>query len=620
MCGIFGIVTQGNQNTHLEKYIRKLFLLTEPRGRQASGIAIKTSDAISVYKRPTTSSKFVNSKDYHNFLKTISFNKNEAIFSLGHCRLVTDGSELIDTNNQPIISSNIVGVHNGVLNNIYDFPINKPLNNENERSDSEVFFEYLDSKEFNYQRLYSSLSEIKGAASIGLLHKDLNDMFLYSNFGSLYYQKINEQLIIITSEPSAIIHFCKSFKFDPKPIKLKLNQILAINKGLQLYFPSQINLEETKKTPILNLTPNPKNIKRCTKCILPENYPFISFDSNGVCNMCHKYKRQKFKGRDNLNRVLDQYRSKDGAPDCLLGLSGGRDSSYALHLLKEEFGMNPIGFCYDWLMTSQKARHNISKMADALNVEIIYRCGNYERHAKNIRSNIYGFLKDPDLGMMTFVQAGDKEMYHYGRKLRKERSLGITIWGSGFQLEQREFYVGYCGINKTLVNNPRLYDYGWFTKLQMALFYGFKTLKNPYLWNQSILDNALAFWHSFVAKDDFLYLYEYLPWNESQIEKVLLEKYKWEEDQKHGCNQWRMGDFHTAFTNYVYYTIGGFSEYDDFRSNQIREGIISRDEALKLVKKDNSIRYQSLQEFSRLVGFNLEHVLKEIESVPKLYR
>ena len=282
--------------------------------------------------------------------------------------------------------------------------------------------------------------------------------------------------------------------------------------------------------------------------------------------------------------------------------------------------MNPVGFTYDWLLTSKKARHNIAKMAGALDVEVIYRCGNYPRQAANIRNNIEGFLKDPHLGMMTFVQAGDKEMYHWGRKIRKEKNLPLTVWCSGFQLEQREFFVGYCGINKTLVNNPRLFDYGWSTKLQLGMFYTLKTLKNPSYWNRSIWDNFLAYWHCFIAKDDFLYLFNYYPWVEQEMERTLNDLYAWEADSKFGENQWRMDDVHTAFNNYVYYSVGGFSEFDDFRSNQIREGLITRDEALKLVEKDNATKYEALKEFASLIGFNLEHVLKEIDSIPKLYR
>ena len=80
-----------------------------------------------------------------------------------------------------------------------------------------------------------------------------------------------------------------------------------------------------------------------------------------------------------------------------------------------------------------------------------------------------------------------------------------------------------------------------------------------------------------------------------------------------------MGDGQTAFNNFVYYTVAGFSEYDNFRSNQIREDLISRDEALKLCEEDNRIRYDTLKNFSDVIGFNLDDVLSKISSLPKLY-
>jgi len=114
-------------------------------------------------------------------------------------------------------------------------------------------------------------------------------------------------------------------------------------------------------------------------------------------------------------------------------------------------------------------------------------------------------------------------------------------------------------------------------------------------------------------------LYNYEPWNEKEIIKVLNEKYNWQDDISYGKNQWRMGDGQTAFNNYVYYTLAGFSEYDNFRSNQIREGLISRNEALKLCEEDNKIKYTTLKNFSEIIGFNLDNVLSKIANLPKLY-
>ena len=124
---------------------------------------------------------------------------------------------------------------------------------------------------------------------------------------------------------------------------------------------------------------------------------------------------------------------------------------------------------------------------------------------------------------------------------------------------------------------------------------------------------------TFLFKDDYLYLFEYLPWGEKKIEALLKKEYDWEIDANFGKNQWRMGDGQTAFTNYIWYTVAGFSEFDNFRSNQIREGILTREQALELSIQDNRPRIETLQYFSYLVGFNLDAVLAEINSIPKLY-
>ena len=87
-------------------------------------------------------------------------------------------------------------------------------------------------------------------------------------------------------------------------------------------------------------------------------------------------------GDDKLFEILDKYRSKDGSPDCVVGLSGGRDSSYGLHLLKTKFRMNPIAFTYDWGLTTDISRVNQSKICGKLGIEHIIRFGKYSTEEK----------------------------------------------------------------------------------------------------------------------------------------------------------------------------------------------------------------------------------------------
>ena len=166
----------------------------------------------------------------------------------------------------------------------------------------------------------------------------------------------------------------------------------------------------------------------------------------------------------------------------------------------------------------------------------------------------------------------------------------------------KRIFLGFAGINQKLKNNQRMYSYNLFNKIKMLYWYSLQFLLNPAYINSALLDNFNGFLASFVRKDDFLHLYNYEKWDEEEIKKVLVEKYNWQDDVSYGKNQWRMGDGQTAFNNFVYYTLAGFSEYDNFRSNQIREGLISREEALELCKHDNEVKYDTLKNFSDVIG------------------
>ena len=81
----------------------------------------------------------------------------------------------------------------------------------------------------------------------------------------------------------------------------------------------------------------------------------------------------------------------------------------------------------------------------------------------------------------------------------------------------------------------------------------------------------------------------------------------------------RVGDGQTAFTNYIYYLIGGFSEFDNYRSNQIRDGYLKRDDALKLAEEDNEIRMETIDNFCRIVNLDTEEILLKIQNLKKRY-
>lgn len=95
-----------------------------------------------------------------------------------------------------------------------------------------------------------------------------------------------------------------------------------------------------------------KDIRRCTRCILPENYPNIDFDDEGVCRVCREFD-EKYTGIDwverekRLSKLLSRYRGKGLKYDCMVPFSGGKDSSYCLWTMKKKYGMTPLAFNFD---------------------------------------------------------------------------------------------------------------------------------------------------------------------------------------------------------------------------------------------------------------------------------
>ena len=281
--------------------------------------------------------------------------------------------------------------------------------------------------------------------------------------------------------------------------------------------------------------------------------------------------------------------------------------------------MNPIAYTFDWGLTTDISRINASKLCGKLGVEHIIRSAKIDERRSHVRSNLFAWLKRPHLGMIPMLQAGDKGFYEYGRKLSKELNLELVVHCTGYQLEQREFFLGFLGVNERLKDNPTLSDYSLLNKFNMFFRYGLQYFLNPSYFNSSFIASIQAFIHSFVYKEKFLHLFRYVKWDEKEIIKTLNDEYEWESDVSYGKNQWRMGDGQTAFNNFVYFTVAGFSEYDNFRANQIREGLITRDEALKLCEEDNKIKYDTLKIYSEIIGFNLDDVLSKVSCIPKLY-
>ena len=122
-------------------------------------------------------------------------------------------------------------------------------------------------------------------------------------------------------------------------------------------------------------------MKKCKKCILPENYPNISFNEQGVCNFCEEEneksnakEEKKRELRADFQKTVDAVRGKAKDYDCLVSLSGGKDSSYLAYLMKNEYGLRVLTFTIDMGFMNDTALKNVKRVVSRLDVDhIIYK-------------------------------------------------------------------------------------------------------------------------------------------------------------------------------------------------------------------------------------------------------
>ncbi len=607
MCGIFGEISENKIN---RKNFDKLVKHSKQRGVDSSGLIYLKNDEYNVARADYNIEQLLDKvKPYSSSL------------ALGHSRLITNGL----SDNQPVVRDDICVIHNGIIVNEKEVWDNIHLKKELQ-IDSEVIVA-IAKEHFNnngeVEKVFEKiLSLCRGVVACALVVPQKGKMILFSNNGSLYVGKINKD-IYFASEKYALSEIncddIKQIKDEAYYIDIpKIDKKFCV-KDESIRKENLIPEFKYNKSEEKLLEFKEHNIKRCKKCILPETMPFIRFDNDGICNYCHNYKkRNKPKPKEELFKLVEPYRRKGNELDCIVPFSGGRDSCYGLHLIVNELKMKPVTYTYDWGMVTDLGRRNISQMCGDLGVENIIVAADISQKRRNIKMNLKAWLKSPHLGMMAMLTAGDKHFFRYVESIKKQTGINLNLWGVN-PLEQTHFKTGFLGI-KPDFEEDRVYSNGIMKQLKYHSHRFKAMLESPSYFNRSLWDTLSGeYYRSFMQKKDYFHIFDYWTWEEQIVNDTLINKYNWETSIDTSAT-WRIGDGTAGFYNYVYYTVAGFTEHDTFRSNQIREGQLTRDKALKLVKDENRPRYQNIRWYLDTLGLDFEEVIYIINSIPKLYK
>lgn len=336
----------------------------------------------------------------------------------------------------------------------------------------------------------------------------------------------------------------------------------------------------------------------CTRTIMDTSDPNIRFDANGESDYCANFDKiikpnwhTDERGHQELMRVADKIKA-DGKGrdfDCIIGLSGGLDSSYTAYVAKEVMGLRPLLFHVDAGWNTDQAVGNIEKLVDGLGLDLYTEVINWEEMKDLQVAFLKAQIPDQDLPQDVAFFSG---LYQFARK----HKLKYVLTGGNFSTEccrEPEEWGGYPGIDKTLV----LDIHRRFGKRPLDTF--------PIV---DILTYKL--YYRYVLGMQIFKPLNLIPYIKVDAEKLLNERFGWQ-PFLHKHHESRFTRF---YEDYWMPRKFGYEKRRAHFSSLILTGQMTRDEALDRISRPELDEHTLKQEF-RYVAHKLDLTEDELQAI-----
>jgi N-acetyl sugar amidotransferase len=351
-------------------------------------------------------------------------------------------------------------------------------------------------------------------------------------------------------------------------------------------------------------------IRYCSNCLFPETKPDLHFTEEGVCSACIASK-SKDKGinweqrEKDFYTIIDKFRLKDNeiGYDCLIPVSGGKDSTYQAYFMKEICGMNPLCVCFETTKVTELGQINLDNISK-MGIDVIHFKKNYNAYRSMVKEG--------------FIRVGD-EMWpnHIGIftipiNIATKFKIPLIIWGEN---PQQEYGGPLESIEKNKLTRRWLEEFGGLlgNRIQDMIGVDGLTAKDltPYFYpSDEELENTGI---------TSLFLGHYFFWDaRKQLEVV----------KRHGFEVKKDGPVEGTYTNYenldeemhglhdyLKFVKYGFGRATDHACIDIRNKRLTRDEGLELVKKyDGKYPHLSVKAFIEYSGMSNDEINAILDS------
>lgn len=353
-------------------------------------------------------------------------------------------------------------------------------------------------------------------------------------------------------------------------------------------------------------------LRKCKKCGLPETYETLVLDANSICNICSEnvYKRENINWSERktiLNNLVNEYRGKYDY-DCLVPFSGGKDSTYTLWYLVTQLNLKPLVIQFDHGFMRDKLKENNRRTFKKLGVDVLSFTPNW----KLVKRLMLEALKRKG----DFCWHCHTGIFSYPMHIAIKFNIPLIFWG-----EPSAEYTNYYSYSDNTIEEVDEERFNKFTNLGITAEDMYGMIKDDCDFQERDLLP-----YSYPKMKDLkklgyrsVCLGSFIPWDVRSNFEIIHKELGWEGDQVEGM-PWNLYPyekiecFMQGTRDYIKYLKRGYSRVTQMTALDSRKGIISREEADKLIDDYEGKKPPSLQLFLDYVGLTEAEFNKIVET------
>jgi N-acetyl sugar amidotransferase len=345
----------------------------------------------------------------------------------------------------------------------------------------------------------------------------------------------------------------------------------------------------------------PPKMTYCKCCCYPMIAVYLTMEEGGLCSGCRINIGQKqqidWQERETwLREILDENRSRDGSNyDCIIPVSGGKDSYFQIHKIKE-FGLRPLLITYHGNNYTKTGMENLVNMREAFGCDHIF----FTPSIRVLESmNRLGFRIQGDMNW--HAHCG---IFTYPVQMAVKLNIPLLIWGEygpadlGGQLSLNDLVE----MNARIRKEHALRGFDWYDFIEDEE----KLTGQDLLWAKYPADQELQR----VAVRQ-IHLGNFVHWDANVHGKMVMEKYGFKENEVPFDRTYRrmsnLDDMHeNGLHDYLKYLKFGYGRCTDHVCKDIRSGKLSRPEAIELIRKYDAVKPSDLARWLKYTGMSEE--------------